>query len=87
MKSLRMVGTPSGASAAAASCRCSSEPSKRVGSVSTETAAAPALAYARTRLRQSWAAPASTPCAGERSLSSAITSNPPASLSGGAAGT
>ena len=42
MKSLRMAGTPSGASAAAASRRCSSEPSKRVGSVSTETAAAPA---------------------------------------------
>ena len=46
-KSLRMAGTPSGASARAPPARSSSEPSKRLGSVSIDTAAAPALAYMR----------------------------------------
>ena len=43
-KSLRMPGTLNGVSAALACRKCSSEPSKREGSVNTETAAAPPCA-------------------------------------------
>ena len=52
-KSLRIAGTPSGKSTALALSKCSSAPSKRVGSVSTDTAAAPPRAYAATLASQS----------------------------------
>jgi hypothetical protein len=62
----------------AASRKCSSAPSKRDGSVSTDTAAAPPRAYASMRPRRSWAGSCSAPAAGERSLISAMISNPTA---------
>ena len=43
-KSLRSAGTAWGLSTCAAALKCASVPSKRLGSVSTETAAAPARA-------------------------------------------
>src|SRR2546430_10767233 len=71
-----MAGTACGASARAALARCSSEPSKRLGSVSTEIAAAPARAYAVTRAATSSPRGPSRPAAGERSFTSAMRSNP-----------
>ena len=85
-KSLRMAGTPSGFSTATARRKCSRLPSKRSGSVSTETAAAPPRAYPATRCSSasSCCSVPSCPSAGERSLSSAMRSKRPSSRSGGA---
>ena len=73
---MRITGTPSGASVRAVCSRCSSEPPKRVGSVSTETAQAPPCAYACTRLSMSVVCCDRSPAEGDASLHSAMMSKP-----------
>ena len=82
---LAHAGTRSGARRPRRGARCSSEPSKRLGSVRTETAAAPPLRIAprRARRRLRWPA-SSSPTAGERSFTRRSGRTPSASFSGGA---
>src|SRR5690606_2239493 len=65
-----------GRNASAARRKCSSDPPKREGSVSTDTAQAPPCAYALTRDSTSLVCADRSPAEGECSLHSAITSNP-----------
>ncbi len=74
-KSLRMTGVAG--TAVTTSSRWSSAPSKRLGSVSTEIAAAPPSTYCRACPVRSRSAPANAPSAGERPLISAMMSKPP----------
>ena len=74
-------------SARAPCARSSSEPSKRLGSVRMETAAAPACAYVRDARADIFvAAGFSRPTAGERSFTSAMRSKLPRASSCGAGG-
>ncbi len=77
-KSLHMTGVAG--TAATTSSRWSSAPSKRVGSVSTDIAAAPPSTYSVARFARLFCSIANCPSAGERFLISAMMPNVPGSI-------